>query len=75
MEFLKNLISKYAGLQTVFRSFFLVIVLFLLFFAVNLFISINNKKNSAYKVLSNETHKTMLQDTRMHNWDEIQKDN
>lgn len=73
MEFLKNLISKYAGLKTVFKSFFLVIVLFLVFFAVNLFITINNKRNSAYKVLSSETNKTMLQDTRMHNWDEINK--
>lgn len=73
MEFYKNLIGKYAGLGTVFKSFFVLIILFLVFFAVNLFITVKSKRDSAYTVLNSETYKTMLQDTRVHNWDEIDK--
>ncbi len=71
MEFYKNLIGKYAGLGTIFKSFFVLIILFLLFFAVNLFITVKSKRESAYTVLNSEMYKTMLQDTRVHNWDEI----
>lgn len=75
MDFFSKLFGKYAGLQTVFKSFFLLITLFLIFFAVNLFITIQNRSKSAYTVLSSEGEQTklMLQDTRVHNWDEIGK--
>ena len=77
MEILKNLLTKYASLQTVFKSFFLLIILFLMFFAVNLFITVKNKSQSAYTVLSSEDEKLMpkLQDTRVHNWSELDKKN
>ena len=77
MEILKNLLTKYASLQTVFKSFFLLIILFLMFFAVNLFITVKNKSHSAYSVLSSENEKSMpkLQDTRVHNWSEVDKKN
>ena len=77
MEILKNLLTKYASLQTVFKSFFLLIILFLMFFAVNLFITVKNKSQSAYTILSSENEKSMLklQDTRVHNWSELDKKN
>lgn len=78
MQLPKDLISKYMGLQTIFKSFFLLIILFLVFFAVNLFISVKGKHESAYNVLSAESEKNekaevMLQDTRVHNWSELNK--
>ena len=77
MEILKNLLTKYASLQTVFKSFFLLMILFLMFFAVNLFITVKNKSQSAYTILSSENEKSMLklQDTRVHNWSEVDKKN
>lgn len=74
MELLKNLLIKYSSLQTAFKGFFLLIVLFLVFFAINLFISIQNRPKSAYSVLNKESM-VKLQDTRVHNWDEIEKKN
>ena len=75
MSFLDKLSDKYTGLQTVFKSFFVLIILFLVFFAVNLFLLIQNRPKSAYSTLNEEASrlKIMLQDTRMHNWDEIDK--
>ena len=75
MELYKNLTKKYFGLSTVFKSFFVLIILFLIFFAVNLFVTIKSKKDSAYTVLNSEGEKTMLQDTRVHNWSELDKKN
>ena len=74
MEIFNNLISKYKGLQTIFKSFFLLVILFFVFFAINLFISIKGNHKSAYSVLSNEEPNIMLQDTRVHNWSELKKD-
>ena len=73
MSFLDKLSDKYTGLQTIFKSFFVLIILFLAFFAVNLFLSIQNRPKSAYSALNEKASrlKIMLQDTRMHNWDEI----
>ena len=68
-----NSINKYKTLQTVFKSFFVLLALFLIFFGVNLFISIQNKSKSAYTVLSSENEQLMLQDTRVHNWSELEK--
>ena len=50
--------------------------MFLIFFAVNLFISVKNKSQSAYTVLDNNAgeQRVMLQDTRVHNWSEIEKE-
>ena len=77
MEILKNLLTKYSNLQTIFKSFFLLVILFLMFFAVNLFITVKNKSQSAYSILSSEDEKSMpkLQDTRVHNWSEVDKGN
>lgn len=75
MDKFNNLIDKYLKLKTVFKSFFVVVMLFLVFFAINLFISLKNKPQSAYSVLSNnqENKNIMLQDTRVHNWNELEK--
>ena len=75
MELFKSLIKKYSDLQLIFKGFFLLIILFLVFFATNLFISIGSKKHqSAYSNLtSHDTRKVKLQDTRAHNWSELDK--
>ena len=77
MEVLKNLFIKYSELKTVFKSFFLLVILFLIFFAGNLLITICGKRESAYSALNQaeEKQKLMLQDTRVHNWSELDKKN
>lgn len=65
-------------MQIVHKGFLILIALFLLFFVINYFISFNSDHKSAYKVLTsngekNEKSKIMLQDTRVHNWSELQK--
>ncbi len=69
---LQNLNS---AMKNVFKGFFVLIIFFFIFFAVNLFISIQNKHKSAYSVLSAEYEKSQpkLQDTRVHNWSELDK--
>ena len=70
---LENLNSS---MKNVFKGFFVLIVFFFLFFAVNLFIStLHNKPKSAYDVLTTEYEKLQpkLQDTRVHNWSEVDK--
>ncbi len=62
--------------RNIFKGFFVLIVFFFIFFAINLFISIlHNKPKSAYDVLSSEYEKSQLklQDTRVHNWSELDK--
>ena len=68
-------LSKSTG--NILKGFFVLIIFFFIFFAVNLLISIQNKHNSAYNVLSTEYEKSQpkLQDTRVHNWSELQKKN
>jgi hypothetical protein len=68
----KNLILKYSKLSGLFKSFFIVIVFLILIFGANLFISVLNKPKSAYTALTNKSG-MKLQDTRLHNWDEIDK--
>ena len=77
MDFLNKLFGKYVVLQAVFESFFVLIIFFFLFFAVSLFISMQNKRSSAYNVLNSEYEKSQLklQDTRVHNWSELDKKN
>ena len=77
MEMFKNLFDKYVELKTVFKSFFLLVILFLVFFAGNLLIAICGKRESAYTALNHaeEKQKLMLQDTRVHNWSEVGKKN
>lgn len=62
--------------ENIFKSFFVVVILFLIFFSINLIITIKNKPQSAYTVLSNEPNQSIkkLQDTRVHNWSEIEKE-
>ena len=74
MRIMENLFSKYAKLHIFFRSFFIVVILFLVFFSINLYVSIlKSKPRSAYSVLEEKQTKLMLQDTRVHNWSEIEK--
>ena len=77
MQFLNELVTKYSKFQVIFKSFFLIIILFLVFYAVNLFFIVKNKPQSAYTVLENlsEKEKLKLQDTRVHNWSEIKTKN
>lgn len=62
-----------------FRGSFILLILFLLFFVVNLFLTINNKPISAYDALGGEkaekTNKSNLKltDTRAHNWSDLEK--
>ena len=66
------------SMKNVFKGFFVLIVFFFLFFAINLFISIQqNKSKSAYDALTSEYEKSQpkLQDTRVHNWSELDKMN
>ena len=72
MEIIKNLSDKYSTLQVALKSFLFIVVLFLMFFAINLFINFKSKSDSAYTVLSNEQSIVMLQDTRVHNWSEVE---
>ncbi len=69
-------ILKIPNFKNVFKSFFLLVILFLFFFGVSLFINVKNKPYSAYDSLINKTNEKqnlMLQDTRVHNWDELKK--
>ena len=63
------------NIQTFFRSSFVLIILFLLFFGISLFITLLNRPRSAYTILNslNERENLMLQDTRVHNWSEVDK--
>ena len=75
MKMLKDLLNRYSSLQIFFKSFFLLVIIFLIFFSVNLFITIQNRPKSAYTVLNTEEEKAKLklQDTRVHNWNELEK--
>ena len=72
-------IPEIPNFKNVFRSFFLLVILFLFFFGISLFINVKNRPYSAYDVLvnknriKNEKENLMLQDTRVHNWDEVGK--
>ena len=63
--------------KNILKSFFLIVILFLFFFGINLFIIVKNKPTSAYNVLnsmkSQSDSPVMLQDVRVHNWDELGK--
>ena len=70
--------TKYALLNKMsgfFKKFFLIIVILLVFYAGYLVVLLNNKPQSAYKdlITKESKHKTKLQDTRVHNWSELQK--
>ena len=75
MDKISNFFSSLLKAQNMLRSFFIVVVIFLLFFAISLFININNKPESAYNHLTseNERQEINLQDTRVHNWSELGK--
>ena len=63
------------SMKNIFKGFFVLIIFFFLFFFVNLLISVKSKHESAYSVLSREYEKSQpkLQDTRVHNWSELDK--
>ncbi len=58
-------------------SVFIIIVIVLSFIFINLLISVKSKRESAYSALSREYEQSMLklQDTRVHNWSEVEKKN
>ncbi len=61
-----------------FKGSFVLLILFLTFFAVNLFLTINNKPKSAYSALGGERieeNNPKLTDTRAHNWSDLKKSN
>lgn len=62
--------------KNIFRGMVVLTIFFLMFFAINVIVSIlRNKSQSAYDTLTAEYEKSQpkLQDTRVHNWDELQK--
>lgn len=71
-ETVKNLILKYSKLSGLLKSFFIVIFFLIIIFGANMFISMLNKPKSAYSYLNKDTE-VKLQDTRLHNWNEIDK--
>lgn len=62
-------------MKNMFKGFYIVVVLFLIFFFINLFISVKSGHESAYSFLNREHEKSKLklQDTRVHNWSELEK--
>ena len=75
MDKTSNFFSSLLKVQNMLRSFFIVFMLFLIFFAISLLINIKNKPESAYNHLTseNERQEINLQDTRVHNWSELKK--
>ena len=76
-EYIQNTINN-NGLKNTFKGTFVLVVVLLLFFTVSLVVNINAKHESAYNVLSklnSKNNTVMLQDTRVHNWSELDKDN
>ncbi|MBI1858676.1 MAG: hypothetical protein HYR97_06160 [Candidatus Melainabacteria bacterium] len=53
------------------KGILIISVIFFVFYGIYLFVTLKNKPKSAYSVLTSESEKTMLQDTRVHNWDEL----
>ena len=70
-----NLYDSNKSVQTAFKGFLIVAVIFLAFFAVNLWLCLQGKRESAYSALSRneKEEQMMLQDTRVHNWSEVKK--
>ncbi len=56
-------------------TLFIIIVFVFLFVFVNLIITVKSKHESAYSVLNREYEQSMLklQDTRVHNWSEVEE--
>lgn len=60
------------------KGSFVLLILFLTFFAVNLFMAVNNKHQSAYDALGGEkaeAESPKLTDTRAHNWSDLESKN
>lgn len=74
MTLFENLAKKYSSLSKNYKSIFVLVILFLAFYFINLIVTVNNKPESAYNVLNKESSKIKLQDTRVHNWSELDKD-
>ena len=53
------------------KGILIISVIFFVFYGIYLFVTLKNKPKSAYSVLTSESEKPMLQDTRVHNWDEV----
>ena len=66
------------SLDKYFKGSFVLLILFLLFFAVNLFLTVNNKPKSAYDALDGEKwekENIKLTDTRAHGWSDLESKN
>jgi len=55
-----------------FRGVLVIGVVFFVFYGIYLYVTLQNKPQSAYSVLKSESKQPKLQDTRVHNWDEIE---
>lgn len=66
------------SLEKYFKGSFVLLILFLIFFAVNLFLTVNNKPKSAYDALGGEkaeAESPKLTDTRAHSWNNLKRKN
>ncbi len=64
--------------KNIFRGMVVLTIFFLMFFAINVIVSIlRSKSQSAYETLTVEYEKSQpkLKDTRVHNWSELDKKN
>ena len=52
------------------KGIIIISLVFFLFYGIYLFVTLKNRPKSAYSSLTKESN-IMLQDTRVHNWDEI----
>ena len=71
MPIIDNLLKKYEKLQMILKVSLVILAICLLFYWVNLFSTLHNKSEDAYSVLLKENQKLKLQDTRIHNWSEV----
>ena len=57
-----------------FKKLFIIVLVFLIFYGGYLMISLSNNHESAYSSLKGQQKKKVkLQDTRVHNWSELQE--
>lgn len=55
------------------RGILIIAAIFFVFYGIYLYVTLTNKPKSAYSVLMENTNQAMLQDTRVHNWNEIKE--
>ena len=71
MQAFNNLLERLEKLHVVLKGLLLVFAVFLLVYWINVYFILHTKSNDAYSFLTSESEKIMLQDTRVHSWDEV----